>query len=121
MAAADAYPSRPITIVVPFAAGGGTDILARILAEHMGGLFGQTVLVENVAGAAGAIGVERAVRAPADGYTLSVGTLTTHVLIGGLYKLNFDLLNDLAPIAELASEPLMICVRKSLPAKNQQE
>ncbi len=121
MAAADTYPSRPITIVVPFAAGGGTDILARILAEHMGGLFGQTVLVENVAGAAGAIGVERVVRAPADGYTLSVGTLTTHVLIGGLYKLNFDLLNDLAPIAELASEPLMICVRKSLPANNLQE
>jgi len=121
IAAADAYPSRPITIVVPFAAGGGTDILARILAEHMSGLFGQTVLVENVAGAAGAIGVERVVRAPADGYTLSVGTLTTHVLIGGLYKLNFDLLNDLAPIAELASEPLMICVRNSLPANNLQE
>jgi tripartite-type tricarboxylate transporter receptor subunit TctC len=121
IAAADTYPSRPITIVVPFAAGGGTDILARILAEHMGGLFGQTVLVEDVAGAAGAIGVERVVRAPADGYTLSVGTLTTHVLIGGLYKLNFDLLNDLAPIAELASEPLMICVRKSLPVNNLQE
>jgi tripartite-type tricarboxylate transporter receptor subunit TctC len=120
-AAADTYPSRPITIVVPFAAGGGTDILARILAEHMGGLFGQTVLVEDVAGAAGAIGVERVVRAPADGYMLSVGTLTTHVLIGGLYKLNFDLLNDLAPIAQLASEPLMICVRKSLPVNNLQE
>jgi tripartite-type tricarboxylate transporter receptor subunit TctC len=121
IAVADTYPSRPITIVVPFAAGGGTDILARILAEHMGGLFGQTVLVEDVAGAAGAIGVERVVRAPADGYTLSVGTLTTHVLIGGLYKLNFDLLNDLAPIAQLASEPLMICVRKSLPVNNLQE
>lgn len=121
IAAADTYPSRPITVVVPFAAGGGTDIVARILAEHMGKLLGQTVLVENVAGAAGVIGVERVVRSPADGYTLSIGTLTTHVLIGGLYKLNFDLLNDLAPIAELASEPLMICVRKSLPATNLQE
>jgi tripartite-type tricarboxylate transporter receptor subunit TctC len=121
IAAADTYPSRPITVIVPFAAGGGTDILARILAEHLGSLLGQTVLVENVAGAAGAIGVERVVRAPADGYTLSIGTLTTHVLIGGLYKLNFDLLNDLAPIAELASEPLMICVRNSLPVKNLQE
>lgn len=121
IADADTYPSRPITIVVPFAAGGGTDILARILAEHIGGLVGQTVLVENVAGAAGAIGVERVVRAPADGYTLSVGTLTTHVLIGGLYKLNFDLFNDLAPIAQLASEPLLICVRKSLPVNNLRE
>jgi tripartite-type tricarboxylate transporter receptor subunit TctC len=121
IAAADTYPSRPITMVVPFAAGGGTDILARILAERMGALLGQTVLVEDLAGAAGAIGVERVARAAADGYTLSIGTLTTHVLIGGLYKLNFDLLNDLAPISELASEPLLICVRNSLPVKNLHE
>jgi tripartite-type tricarboxylate transporter receptor subunit TctC len=120
-AVADTYPSRPITMVVPFAAGGGTDILARILAERMGALLGQTVLVEDLAGAAGAIGVERVARASADGYTLSIGTLTTHVLIGGLYKLNFDLLNDLAPISELASEPLLICVRNSLPVKNLHE
>src|SRR6266481_881882 len=69
------------------------------------------MIVENLTGAAGSIGVTRVVRAPADGYTLSIGTLTTHVLIGGLYKLDFDLLNDLTPIAELAYEPLLICVK----------
>ena len=93
------YPTRPVTIVVPFAAGGGTDILARILAEPMGKALGQTVIVENLAGAAGSIGVGRVAHAAPDGYTLSIGTLTTHVLIGGLYKLDFDLLNDLTPIA----------------------
>ncbi|HXX51186.1 MAG TPA: tripartite tricarboxylate transporter substrate binding protein [Xanthobacteraceae bacterium] len=115
------YPTRPITIVVPFAAGGATDILARLLADPMGKSLGQTVIVEDVTGAAGSIGVTRVVRSPADGYTLSVGTLTTHVLIGGLYKLDFDLLNDLTPIAELTYEPLLICIRNSLPAQNLQE
>jgi tripartite-type tricarboxylate transporter receptor subunit TctC len=115
------YPTRPITIVVPFAAGGATDVLARVLADPISRSLGQTVIVENVTGAAGSIGVSRVVRAPADGYTLSIGTLTTHVLIGGLYKLDFDLLTDLTPIAELAYEPLLICVKNSLPAKNLQE
>ncbi len=115
------YPTRPITIVVPFAAGGATDVLARVLADPMSKSLGQTIIVENVTGAAGSIGVSRVVRAPADGYTLSIGTLTTHVLIGGLYKLDFDLLTDLTPIAELAYEPLLICVKNSLPVKNLQE
>ena len=115
------YPTRPVTIVVPFAAGGGTDILARILAEPMGKALGQTVIVENLAGAAGSIGVGRVVRAVPDGYTLSIGTLTTHVLIGGLYKLDFNLLTDLTPIAELGYEPLLICVKNSLPVKNLKE
>jgi len=115
------YPTRPITIVVPFAAGGATDILARLLADSMGKSLGQTVIVEDVTGAAGSIGVARVVRSAADGYILSVGTLTTHVLIGGLYKLDFDLLSDLTPIAELAYEPLLICIRNSLPAQNLQE
>ncbi len=115
------YPTRPITIVVPFAAGGATDVLARVLADPMSKSLGQTIIVENVTGAAGSIGVSRVVRAPADGYTLSIGTLTTHVLIGGLYKLDFDLLADLTPIAELAYEPLLICVKNSLPVKNLQE
>jgi tripartite-type tricarboxylate transporter receptor subunit TctC len=117
IAAADTYPSRPITIVVPFSAGGATDVIARVLADRMGKSFGQSIIVENVTGAAGSIGVARVVRAAPDGYTLSVGTLTTHVLIGGLYKLDFDLLGDLAPIAELASEPLLICVKNSLGIK----
>jgi tripartite-type tricarboxylate transporter receptor subunit TctC len=115
------YPTRPITIVVPFAAGGATDVLARVLADSMGKSLGQTIIVEDVTGAAGSIGVARVVRSAPDGYTLSVGTLTTHVLIGGLYKLDFDLLSDLTPIAELAYEPLLICIRNSLPAHNLQE
>lgn len=117
IAVADTYPSRPITIVVPFSAGGATDVIARVLADRMGRTFNQSIIVENVTGAAGSIGVARVVRAAPDGYTLSVGTLTTHVLIGGLYKLDFDLLGDLAPIAELASEPLLICVKNSLGIK----
>jgi tripartite-type tricarboxylate transporter receptor subunit TctC len=118
IAVADTYPSRPITIIVPFAAGGATDVLARILAERMRVSLGQPLLVEDVTGAAGSIGVTRAVRSPPDGYTLSVGTLTTHVLIGALYQLPFNLLTDLAPIAEIGSEPLLICIRNSLPAKS---
>ena len=117
-AVADTYPSRPITVVCPFAAGGATDILARVLADPMGKALGQTIIVEDLAGAAGGIGVAKVVHSPADGYTLSIGTLTTHVLIGGLYKLDFDLLGDLTPIAELAYEPLLICVKNSLPVKN---
>ena len=116
-APADTYPSRPITIVVPFAAGGATDVLARVLAEPMGKALGQTVIVEDLTGAAGGIGVGKVVRSPADGYTLSVGTLTTHVLIGGLYRLDFDLLTDLTPIAELGYEPLLICVKNSCRSK----
>lgn len=112
------YPTRPITIVCPFAAGGATDVLARVLADPMGKSLGQSIIVENVTGAAGSIGVARVVRSPADGYTLSIGTLTTHVLIGGLYKLDFDLLTDLTPIAELAYEPLLICVKNGLPVHN---
>ena len=115
------YPTRPITIVCPFAAGGATDVLARVLADPMGKSLGQSIIVENVTGAAGSIGVARVVRSPADGYTLSIGTLTTHVLIGGLYKLDFDLLTDLTPIAELAYEPLLICVKNGLPVHNLQE
>lgn len=108
-------------MVVPFAAGGGTDVMARILGERMRESLGQPIVIENVSGAAGAIGVGRVVRAAADGYTLSIGTLTTHVLIGALYKLPFDLLNDLAPIAELADEPLLIVAKKDLPVTNLKE
>ena len=118
LAHAESFPSRPVTMVVPFAAGGGTDIFARILAEGMRGPLGQTVVIENVAGAGGSIGVGRVVHAAPDGYTLSIGTLTTHVLSGALYPLQFDLLNDLAPIAVLGDEPLLIAVKKALPVKN---
>src|SRR6478672_10296306 len=101
-AVAQTYPSKPITMIVPFAAGGATDVLARFLGERMRAILGQTVVVENVTGAGGSIGVGRAVRAPADGYTLELGTSTTNVLLGGLYPLQFDLINDLAPIIQIA-------------------
>jgi tripartite-type tricarboxylate transporter receptor subunit TctC len=120
VAGAADYPTRTISIVVPFAAGGATDVLARVVAESVGKSLGQTIIVENVTGAAGSIGVARVARAPGDGYTLSIGTLTSHVLTG-LYKLDFDVLNDLIPIAEVAYEPLMICVKNALPVRNLQE
>src|SRR5215470_8152585 len=115
------YPTRTISIVVPFAAGGATDVLARVIAESVGKSLGQTIIVENVTGAAGSIGVARVARAPGDGYTLSIGTLTSHVLTGGLYKLDFYALSHLIPIAELAYEPLMICVKNALQVRNLQE
>jgi tripartite-type tricarboxylate transporter receptor subunit TctC len=117
-AAAQNYPARTITMIVPFPAGGATDTLARFLAERMRGLLGQTVIIENIAGAAGSLGVGRAVRSPPDGYTLSIGTSTTHMLTGGLYALPFDLLKDLEPIIQIGSEPLLIVGKNSLPAND---
>jgi len=116
IAAAQTYPARPITMIVPFPAGGATDTLARYLAEQMRPILGQPIVIENAGGAAGSLGVGRAVRSPADGYTLSIGTSTTHVLTGGLYTLPFDLLKDLEPIIQIGSEPLLIVAKKSLPA-----
>jgi tripartite-type tricarboxylate transporter receptor subunit TctC len=115
-AAAQAYPTRPITMIVPFPAGGATDTLARFLDEKMRTILGQPIVIENVAGAAGSIGVGRAVRSSADGYTLSIGTSTTHMLTGGLYALSFDLLKDLEPVIQIGSEPLLIVGKKNLPA-----
>jgi tripartite-type tricarboxylate transporter receptor subunit TctC len=116
MAAAQNYPTRAMTMIVPFPAGGATDTLARFLAEKMRAVLGQPVIIENVAGAAGSLGVARAVRSAADGYTLSIGTSTTHMLTGGLYALQFDLLKDLEPVIQIGSGPLLIVGRKSLPA-----
>ncbi len=116
MAAAQNYPTRAMTMIVPFPAGGATDTLARFLAEKMRAVLGHPVIIENVAGAAGSLGVARAVRSAADGYTLSIGTSTTHMLTGGLYALQFDLLKDLEPVIQIGSEPLLIVGRKSLPA-----
>ena len=114
--AAQPYPVRSISMIVPFPAGGATDTLARYLAEQMRASLGQSIIIENVGGAAGTIGVGRAVRSPADGYTLSIGTSTTHMLTGGLYALPFDLLKDLVPVIYIGSEPLLIAGRKDLPA-----
>jgi tripartite-type tricarboxylate transporter receptor subunit TctC len=116
VAFAQGYPTRPITMIVPFPAGGATDTLARYLAEQVRPILGQSIVIENVGGAAGSLGVGRAIRAAGDGYTLSIGTSTTHMLTGGLYALQFDLLKDLEPVILIGSEPLLIVGKKSLPA-----
>ena len=116
--AADTFPSRPITIIVPFSAGGPSDAMARILAERMRLSLGEAVLIENVTGAGGSIGVGRAVHAAADGYTISFGHLGTHVCNGAIYKLSYDLVDDLEPVALLPSNPMIIVSRNDVPAKS---
>jgi tripartite-type tricarboxylate transporter receptor subunit TctC len=120
-ASGQAYPSKPITIIVPFAAGGPTDALARVLADRMRQSLGQTIVIENVTGAGGTLGVARAVRSAPDGYTVSIGHLGTHVINGAIYPLTFDLVNDLEPVALIASNPMMIVSKNAIPAKNLQE
>jgi tripartite-type tricarboxylate transporter receptor subunit TctC len=117
-AAAETYPSRPITMIVPFAAGGVTDIVARIVTDRMKTSLGQPVIVENVSGAGGTIGVTRLYRAAPDGYTLVVGQWTSHVGAGAMYPVAFDYLNDFEPIAMLSLAPLWIVGRKDLPAQD---
>jgi tripartite-type tricarboxylate transporter receptor subunit TctC len=114
-AMAQPYPSRPITIIVPFPAGGPTDTLARILADHMSTSLAQSVIIENVSGAAGSIGVGRVARAAADGYTLSVGHWSTHVVSGATMSLAYDVLHDFEPISLLADTPIWMVARKTLP------
>src|SRR5262245_66142285 len=104
-ALAQAYPSRTVTMIVPFAAGGPGDTLARILTERMRTSLGHAMIVENITGAAGAIGVGRVARAEPDGYTIGLGFLGTHVLNGAVYKLQYDLMKDFEPIALLANNP----------------
>jgi tripartite-type tricarboxylate transporter receptor subunit TctC len=115
-AGAEDYPSRPITMIVPFAAGGPTDTLARIMAERLRLSLGQTVVVENTTGAAGSIGVGKAARAAPDGYTLSIGHWSTHVINGAIYPLTYDLLKDFDPVAMLASNPQLIISKNAVPA-----
>jgi len=110
-----AYPSRPITIIVPTTAGGPPDTIARLLGERMRITLGQPIIVENVTGAGGTIGVGRVVRAEPDGYTLSIGHLNSHVFSGATYALTFDLVNDLEPIALLTTSPQVLIGRSSLP------
>jgi tripartite-type tricarboxylate transporter receptor subunit TctC len=120
-ASAQTYPTKPITIVVPFAAGGPSDALARILGDRMKATLGQSFVIENVTGAGGSIGVGRAVRAPADGYTISFGHLGTHVANQAIYPLQYDMLTDLDPVVLLPSNPMVMVSRNSLPAKSLQE
>ena len=120
-AAAQSYPSRPITMIVPFAAGGITDIVARLVSERMKTSLGQPVIAENVAGAGGTIGVTRLFRSAPDGYTLSIGQWTSHVGAGAMYSLPFDYLKDFEPVSMLSIGPLWIIARKDLPAKDLRE
>jgi tripartite-type tricarboxylate transporter receptor subunit TctC len=120
-AQAQTYPTRPITMIVPASAGGPTDGIARIIAAHMSVSLDQTVLIENTSGAGGSIGVGRVARAEPDGYTIGIGHWTHYVLNGAIYSLQYDLLKDFAPVAMVATGPLVMVARKSLPASDLNE
>src|SRR5262245_39174235 len=100
-ALAQGYPSHPITMIVPFPPGGPTDTVARVMAERMKTSLGQTIVIENVSGAGGTIGIGRVARAAPDGYTLTIGQWTTHVGSGAIYPLTFHVLHDFEPVSLL--------------------
>ena len=120
-ASAQIYPSRPVTIVVPYPAGGPSDTLARVLAESMRVSLGQPVVIENVSGAGGAIGVGRVARAAPDGYTISLGHVQTHVINAATQTLPYDVVKDFEPVSLLADTPQWIAARAQFPAANLQE
>jgi tripartite-type tricarboxylate transporter receptor subunit TctC len=120
-AGAQGYPARPVSLVVPFSAGGPTDTIARIMAERMTRVLGQTVVVDNTTGAGGTIGVGRVVRAAPDGYTLGIGHIGTHVVNGAIYPLTYDLLKDLEPIGMFVTNPQIFISKLAVPAKDLKE
>jgi len=120
-AAAQVYPSHPITIIVPVPPGGVADPIARILADHMSGRLGQPVVIENVTGAGGSIGVARAARAAPDGYTLSIGNWLSHVGASAVYPVQYDVLNDFAPVSLLTVSPVLVIAKNSFPANDLKE
>jgi tripartite-type tricarboxylate transporter receptor subunit TctC len=120
-ALAQSWPTKAITLVVPFPAGGPTDTLARIMSERMGRALGQTVIVENVTGAAGTIGVGKVVRANPDGYTLGIGHWGTHVVNPAAYPLNYDVVADLDPVGMIATNPQLLVVKLGVPANDLKE
>jgi tripartite-type tricarboxylate transporter receptor subunit TctC len=115
-AGAEHYPSRPITLNVPYAAGGPLDVVVRIVADGLRATLGQSIVVENVTGAGGSIGVGRAARAAPDGYTISTGNWSTHVANGAIYQLPYDLRTDFEPVSQIPSEANLIIARKDFPA-----
>ena len=121
VAQAQAWPTRPITMVVPYPAGGPTDTIARLVAERMRLSLGQPIVIENVSGGGGTIAVTRVARAPGDGYTLSIGHWGSHVVNGAVYTLPFDLLTDLVPVALIAEGPQLLVAAKNVPAKDVSE
>ena len=118
IARAQAYPAKPITMIVPYAAGGPTDTLGRVVTERMRAELGQPIVVENVAGAGGSIGLGRVARAAPDGYTIDVGNWSAHVVNGAIYSLPYDLMTDFEPIALLAHAPQIVIARKTMPAND---
>ena len=118
---AQAYPTRPITMIVPFPAGGATDVIARIMVERMRGPLGQPIVIENIGGADGSIGVGRTARAQPDGYTICLGLDSTFVHNGAFYSLPYDVLKDFEPISPLATGPVVLVARKTMPAQNLSE
>jgi len=120
-AAAQNYPVKPITIVVPFSAGGPTDTLARLMGEPMRKILGQPILVDNTTGAGGTIGTAKVVKAPPDGYMVSIGHWGSHVVNGAYYSLPFHLLNDFAPVALIATNPQVVVSKNAVPAKSLKE
>ena len=120
-AAAQTYPSRPISLVVPFAPGGPTDTLARLFAERMRATLGQPLVVENVGGAAGIVGISRVARAAADGYTVSIGNWGSHVASPAIYQTPFDVLADFEPVSQIATVPIWLISKAAIPAGNLKE
>ncbi|HYC64633.1 MAG TPA: tripartite tricarboxylate transporter substrate-binding protein, partial [Reyranellaceae bacterium] len=119
---AQAYPTKSVTIVVPFAAGGPTDLMARIMGEGMGKRLGQTFVIDNTTGAAGTIATGKVVRAAPDGYTISIGHVGTHTANGTIYKnLNYSLLDDLVPIVRLPQNPMLVIASNPFPPKTLKE
>ncbi len=117
-ALAQTYPSRPVTLVVPFAAGGPVDVVARVLSEPMRKSLGQPVIVDYTTGAGGSLGVGRVARAAPDGYTVSIGHWGTHVVNGAVYSLQYDLQKDLEPVAMIGANPMLIVGKAAIPASN---
>src|SRR5947209_1394313 len=118
---AQAYPSKPITVVVGAAAGGPTDTIGRIITERMRSTLGQTIIIENNGSAAGSIAHGRVARAAPDGYTLSLGHWGTHVVNGAVYSLQYDVLKDFEPVALISNSPYVIVGRSNLPARDLNE
>jgi tripartite-type tricarboxylate transporter receptor subunit TctC len=117
-----AYPDRPITMIVPFAAGGPTDVIARIVGEHMSRTLGQQIVVENVAGAGGTTGITRAAQSPPDGYTIAMGHMGTHGAAPAVYPdMKYDPTKDFEPVGLAAGTPILIVARKDFPAKDLKE
>jgi tripartite-type tricarboxylate transporter receptor subunit TctC len=121
VATAETYPSRPITMIVPFAVGGPTDAIARVLTEQMRGSLGQPIIIENVTGADGSVGTGRAARARPDGYTIELSGISPHVLNGAFYPLPYDVMKDFAPISPLATLRYFLFARATIPATDLDE